>query len=342
MHPRAGNSVHKEQPVDPRSSRVPRRARLREMPEGAMLAAGRCLSAGWAGCLLPAGGLGSLGLLLILLLLLARATQASGAASVGHYGRPYGAGPVNHLSPQHPFLAPAYTGGGGGGGGGSALPSLQLGYGVPFIDFLQAQASSPNGGREVPTPHAGAAGAANVSLPVLPHSIPVTGQDYPDDGCARDEVRLMTTHRSYHQHQPCQRILEQGYCPLGQWVVVNMYTRRGECATQLCPDGYAFVEADGLCHDVYEQGLCPGKSTPRRRGPAARGERATPAPIDTPRTSPRALSRSATVIMTATGGRGATGVPSLHMGLGGAPAAPPGHHARSHAAGQQRPRPYAP
>ncbi|KAF0288830.1 hypothetical protein FJT64_001358 [Amphibalanus amphitrite] len=83
------------------------------------------------------------------------------------------------------------------------------------------------------------------------------GDDLPDDGCARDEVRLRSTNRWYIASEPCQPILQQGCCPEGQWVVVNKYTRMGECAPRLCPSGFAFVERDGLCHDLQEEGLCP-------------------------------------------------------------------------------------
>ncbi|KAF0295339.1 hypothetical protein FJT64_007102 [Amphibalanus amphitrite] len=144
--------------------------------------------------------------------------------------------------------------GGSKGGDSGEIPKLQLDYGVPVTGFLEAQLSSSSG-----TSINWSMGMtpANRSLPLIPDDIPVLGDDLPDDGCARDEVRLRSTNRWYIASEPCQPILQQGCCPEGQWVVVNKYTRMGECAPRLCPSGFAFVERDGLCHDLQEEGLCP-------------------------------------------------------------------------------------
>ncbi|XP_076062819.1 uncharacterized protein LOC143037966 [Oratosquilla oratoria] len=87
-------------------------------------------------------------------------------------------------------------------------------------------------------------------VPSIPPIIPVPGEDEPPDGCGRDEVPL--------GFGRCAPLLSTAHCPYHHWLLLNHNTRMGECVPQLCPEGRIYVEADQLCHDVNEPGLCPG------------------------------------------------------------------------------------
>ncbi|KAK3853644.1 hypothetical protein Pcinc_039828 [Petrolisthes cinctipes] len=57
----------------------------------------------------------------------------------------------------------------------------------------------------------------------------------------------------------CATLLSSKPCPYRHWVLLNAETKTGECVPRLCADNLVFVEADGLCHDVNEPGMCPGE-----------------------------------------------------------------------------------
>ncbi|KAK3853138.1 hypothetical protein Pcinc_040307 [Petrolisthes cinctipes] len=89
------------------------------------------------------------------------------------------------------------------------------------------------------------------AVPVLPMETPVPGEDEAEDGCGRDEVSL--------GRDSCATLLSSKPCPYRHWVLLNAETKTGECVPRLCADNLVFVEADGLCHDVNEPGMCPGE-----------------------------------------------------------------------------------
>lgn len=91
------------------------------------------------------------------------------------------------------------------------------------------------------------------TLPIFSEVIPVPGIDTPDDGCGRN--RILTLNK---QGQPvCERVLLQGGCDQGSWVVVDPITDRGVCRKKLCDDNLVFIPDDGQCHDPTEADLCP-------------------------------------------------------------------------------------
>ncbi|KAG7173879.1 hypothetical protein Hamer_G020027 [Homarus americanus] len=87
-------------------------------------------------------------------------------------------------------------------------------------------------------------------VPITPREIPVPGKDEAEDGCERDEVPLA--------QDRCALLLSSEPCPYKHWVLLNKDTRMGECVPRLCADNFVYVEADQMCHDVNEPGICPG------------------------------------------------------------------------------------
>nr|XP_045582251.1 uncharacterized protein LOC123745594 isoform X2 [Procambarus clarkii] len=92
--------------------------------------------------------------------------------------------------------------------------------------------------------------ASHNPVPMLPRQIPVPGEDEVDDGCDRDEVPLGLDR--------CALLLSSEPCPYKHWVLLNKDTRKGECVPRLCADNFVYTEADQMCHDVNEPGMCPG------------------------------------------------------------------------------------
>ncbi|XP_066949467.1 uncharacterized protein [Macrobrachium rosenbergii] len=84
----------------------------------------------------------------------------------------------------------------------------------------------------------------------LPSEIPVKGDDEEDDGCERNEVPL--------GYDKCAALLSADNCPYKHWVLLNKETGMGECVPRLCSENFVYVEADEMCHDINEPGICPG------------------------------------------------------------------------------------
>ncbi|CAL4096256.1 unnamed protein product [Meganyctiphanes norvegica] len=90
---------------------------------------------------------------------------------------------------------------------------------------------------------------AQFPVPSIPGIIPVPGDDEEPDGCERDEVPLETG--------KCAPLLNSAHCPLNHWLLRNPKTKMGECVPRLCPEEHVYVEADQMCHDINEEGICP-------------------------------------------------------------------------------------
>ncbi|XP_068212718.1 uncharacterized protein [Palaemon carinicauda] len=87
-------------------------------------------------------------------------------------------------------------------------------------------------------------------LLTVPSEIPVKGDDERDDGCERNEVPL--------GFDRCAPLLSAEFCPYKHWVLLNKETGMGECVPRLCSENFVYVEADEMCHDINEPGICPG------------------------------------------------------------------------------------
>lgn len=99
-----------------------------------------------------------------------------------------------------------------------------------------------------PIPNAMA--APQFPVPTVPNVLPMPGPDDDDDGCERYEVPL--------GYDKCAPLLSSEFCPYKHWVLLNKESGMGECVPRLCSEHFVYVEADQMCHDINEHGICPG------------------------------------------------------------------------------------
>ncbi|XP_046445779.1 uncharacterized protein LOC124195428 isoform X1 [Daphnia pulex] len=89
----------------------------------------------------------------------------------------------------------------------------------------------------------------NILTPINDLPMPVTGVDFPSDGCGDNSVRFNGT---------CFPVLHKGPCHRIEWVTIDPITLQGRCTPRLCGRERVLVVRDGLCHDIYDPGECQG------------------------------------------------------------------------------------